>query len=295
MGIVLDDIQGDVNSLNFQYDWTAIDSEIAYLENEIKTVLAGYDQFDAMQMMGDRASAAESGMAIGAVAQGLSVHQNAIMQVYADIARQMIANRVAYSSNHEFAVSNRGAYGSLTIQEMALTATVNVKPKLAKNIHDKIIASNSMQLMASLMNQGRLNENGIAYFIEQAMFGSAPRKMVASFLNAPQADPNAIQAAQLSGQNMATQLAQNQQMYNDNPTQYETDNVLANASPEEIDEIVSQMGGMVGPDVAIEPEGENVPMVEDLDMQSQEGSYASDLEGGSPELGAMTANMNSMV
>lgn len=289
MGIVLDDIQGDINSLNFQYDWTAIDSEIAYLENEIKTVLSGYDQFDAMQMMGDRASAAESGMAIGAVAQGLAQHQNAIMQVYADIARQYITNRVAYSTNHEFAVSNRGQYGSITIQEMALAATINVKSKMSKSIHEKLLASNAMQIMASLMNSGRLTEEGIAYFTEQAMFGSAPRRLISTFIKAPQPSPEAIQAAQLNGQNMANQLAQNQELYNANPTQYEVDNVIDQASPEELSQVVSQMGG------AIEPAAQEVPGIEDLDMTSQEGSYVSDLEGGSPELGAMTANVNSLV
>ena len=291
MGIVLDDIQGDVNSLNFAYDWTAIDSEIAYLENEIKSVLSGYDQFDAMQMMGDRASAAESGMAVNAVAQGLATHQNAIMQVYADIARQCIANRVAYSPNHEFAVSNRGQYGSLTIQEMALTATINVKSKMAKAVHEKLLASNSMQIMATLMGQGRINESGIAYFAEQAMFGNAPRKMLASFITAPQENPAAVQAAQTNGQNMANQIAQNQMMYEDNPVEYESENIQEEASPEEMDAIISQMGGAIEPDMAEAP-GLGA---EGIDMPSQEGAYVGDMEGVSPEMAAMTANPNSMV
>ena len=292
MGIVLDDIQGDINSLNFAYDWTAIDSEIAYLEQEIQKVLSSYTQFDAMQMMGDRATAAESGMAIGAVAQGLAQHQNAIMQVYSDIARQCIANRVAYSPNREFPVSNRGQYGSLTIQEMALSATINVKPKLAQKVNERLIAANSLQLLATLQGAGRLNEEGIAYLAEQSMLGAAPRKMIASFINPPAPNPQAIQAAQLNGQNMANQLAQNQQMYNENPTQYEMDNIASQASPEEMDAVISQMGG------AIEPEGQEVPgnepMPEGLDMQEQEGSYAADLEGMTPEMGGSTANINSM-
>jgi hypothetical protein len=240
-------------------------------------------------MMGDRASAAESGMAVGAVAQGLAQHQNAIMQVYADIARQCIANRVAYSPNHEFPVSNRGQYGSITIQEMALSATINVKSKLAKSVHERMLASNAMQLMATLMNTGRLTEDGIAYFAEQAMFGSAPRKMISSFIQQPQPSPEAIQAAQLNGQNMANQLAQNQEMYNGNPVGYEMENIEENASPEEMDAIISQMGG------AIEPEGQEVPSIQDVDMTSQEGAYSSDLEGGSPEMAAMTENPNSMI
>ena len=293
MGIVIDDIQGDISSLQFQYDWTAIDSEIAYLENEIKSVLSGYDQFDAMQMMGDRASAAESGMAVGAVAQGLAIHQNAIMQVYADIARQMIANRVAYSSNHEFAVSNRGHYGSLTIQEMALSATINVRSKMAKQVHERLAAANAMQLMATLMNTGRLNEDGIAYFAEQAMLGSAPRKMIASFIQQPQPNPDAVQAAQLNGQNMANQIAQNQQMYEGNPVEYEAQNIQDQATPEEMDEVISQINSAIEPEMQDVPENEQMPT--GLDMVSQEGAYTSDLEGMTPEMGSLTANPNALI
>ena len=289
MGVVLDDIQGDINSLNFAYDWTAIDSEIAYLEQEIQKVLSSYTQFDAMQMMGDRASAAESGMAVGAVAQGLAQHQNAIMQVYADVARQCIANRVAYSNNHEFAVSNRGKYGSLTIQEMALSATINVKSKLSQKTNERLIAANALQLLATLQGTGRLNENGMAYFAEQAMFGAVPRKLAASFINPPAPNKEAIQAAQVNGQNMANQLAQNQQMYNENPVQYETDNVIEQSSPEELDAVISQLGG------AIEPEAEDVPQAEGLEMPSQEGSYIPDLGGMTPDMGSMLANANSMI
>lgn len=293
MGIVLDDIQGDINSLNFAYDWTAIDSEIAYLEQEIQKVLSSYTQFDAMQMMGDRASAAESGMAVGAVAQGLAQHQNAIMQVYADIARQCIANRVAYSNNREFPVSNRGKYGSITIQEMALSATINVKSKISQKVNERLIAANALQIMATLNGTGKLNEQGVAYLIEQSMFGVAPRKMVASFINPPAPSPAAIQSAQLNGQNMANQLAQNQQMYNENPTQYEMDNVLSQASPEEMDAVISQMNGAIEPPMEEVPGAESAPR--GLDMVSQEGSYAPDVEGMTPEMGSLVANSNSMV
>lgn len=291
MGIVLDDIQGDIGTIQFQYDYTAIDTEISYLENEIKTVLSAYDQFDAMQMMGDRATAAESGQAQGAVAQGLSPHQNAMMQVYADIARQMIANRVAYSPNHEFSVTNRGQYGSITIQEMALTATVNVKSKMSVQVHEKISASNALQILGTMRDI--LTDNGLAYFAEKAMFGEAPRKLIASFIAPAQPDPGAVQAAQLNGQNMANQIAQNQQMYNNSPLPYEMENVQENATPEQMDEIISRIGG------AIEPPMQDVPSLSNgprgLDMPGQDGSYVSDTEGMTPYSGPETANMNSLL
>ena len=289
MGIVLDDIQGDIGTIQFPYDFTAIDSQIMYLENEIKSVLSAYDQFDAMQMMGDRATAAETGQAQSAVAQGLAPHQNAMMQAYADIARQCIANRVAYSPNHEFPVTNRGQYGSLTIQEMALTATVNVKSKMAAQVHERIAAANALQIVGTLRDI--LNDNGLAYFAEKALFGEAPRKMIATFFNPPQPDPNAVQAAQLNGQNMATQMAQNQQMYNDHPVQYEMENAQERATPEQMDEIIAQMSS------AIEPQMQDVPgaTVEGIDMPAQEGGYTSTIEGQTPYSGPETANINSLL
>ena len=289
MGIVLDDIQGDIGTIQFPYDFTAIDSQIMYLENEIKSVLSAYDQFDAMQMMGDRATAAETGQAQSAVAQGLAPHQNAMMQAYADIARQCIANRVAYSPNHEFPVTNRGEYGSLTIQEMALTATVNVKSKMAAQVHERIAAANALQIVGTLRDI--LNDNGLAYFAEKALFGEAPRKMIATFFNPPQPDPNAVQAAQLNGQNMATQMAQNQQMYNDHPVQYEMENAQERATPEQMDEIIAQMSS------AIEPQMQDVPgaTVEGIDMPAQEGGYTSTIEGQTPYSGPETANINSLL
>ena len=171
MGVVLDDIQGDINSINFQYSYDPIDSEIAFRENRIQQLLHAYDQFDALQAMGDRASAAESGMALGAVAQGLSTHQNAIMQLYADIARQCIANRVAYSSRQEFPVSNYGDSSTISVQAMALDAIVNVKPALAKRVQEKTIAANALQLLGTIGQQ--MNQEGMSYLMEQALLGSA--------------------------------------------------------------------------------------------------------------------------
>ena len=93
---------------------------------------------------------------------------------------------------------------------------------------------------------------------------------------------------------MATQLAQNQQMYNDNPVSYEMENIEETATPEQMDAVISQMNG------AIEPEMEEVPGVEEgeiegLDMPSQEGAYTSNLEGMTPEMGSLTANPNALI
>lgn len=298
MGIVLDDIQGDINSINFQYDWTAIDSQIAYLQQEIKTVLSGYDEFDAMQMMGDRASAAESGMAIGAVAQGLATHQNAVMQIYADIARQCIANRVAYSPAQEFPVVNNGNYSTLTIQEMALNATIKVKSKLSKKVQEKMLAANAMTILGSMKDI--LKPAGMAYFAEQAMYGSAPRKMLEEFINIPQASPAAQQTAALEAQNMANQLSQNEQAYQAAPVDYEAANVMENPenTPEDIDAIIAGLGG--GGMQAAEPPisdlgGAAQSGMPEAMMTDQEGSVVADLPNQTPDTGSMMANANSLV
>lgn len=292
MGVVLDDVQGDINSINFQYDYTAIDSEIAHLEQTIISNLSAYDQFDALQAMGDRASAAESGMALGAIAQGLATHQNAIMQLYADIARQSLANRVVYSPNQEFPVTNYGQYSSITVQQMALETIINVKPKLAKEVKEKTLAANAIAIVSNFKDM--LTPEGIGYFLAQGLYGQVPRKLASSFIKAPQDNQQEVANAQLQAQNQAEMLKQNQQAYEQNPLPYEINNVMDNSTPEEIDSLISSMGTGGG---AIEPPTDNLSGAapEVLDMQQQDGAMALDIAGMTPELGSNFANPNALV
>ena len=284
MGGIFDDLQGDVTSLVFNYDYNPIDSEIAHLENQIQQVLHAYDQFDALQAMGDRASAAESGMATFAVAQGLAVHQNSLMELFADIARQCIANRVAYSSRMEFPVVNKGEYKTLTIQQMALTAVIDVKPKLAKQIQEKQIAANAMALLGTMTSSNMISKDGQAYLIEQALYGTVPRKMAATFIKDAGPDPQELALAQQQAKNDAMALQQNQQMYQADPLPYEVQQAMNTYSPDEIDDAVKQLGSE-----------EQIPMddnsIELLDMEQQPGSMELNMEGQTPEFGSEMANM----
>lgn len=281
MGGIFDDLQGDVVSLQFNYNYDPIDSEIAHLENQIQQVLHAYDQFDALQSMGDRASAAESGMATFAVAQGLAVHQNALMDLFADIARQCIANRVAYSSRMEFPVVNKGQYKALTIQQMALNAVIDVKPKLAKQLQEKQIAANAMALLGTLGQQ--LSPEGQAYLMEQSLYGTMPRKMAATFIKEAGPSEQELALAQQQAQNDAMALQQNQQMYEADPLPYEVQQAMNTYSPDEIDDAVKQLSG--------EEASNNENPVELLDMAGQPGSMALDIEGQTPEFGSEMANM----
>lgn len=295
MGIVLDDIQGDINSINFQYSYDPIDSEIAFREQRIQQLLHAYDQFDALQAMGDRASAAESGMALGAVAQGLATHQNAIMQLYADIARQCIANRVAYSPNQEFAANNFGGSRPITIQEMALDAIINVKPALTKKVQERTLAANALQLMATY--QGRLSKSLEAYLMEQTMFGTMPRGFAENGILDQQTNEKELALAQQQAQNEAQILAQNQQAYEQNPTQYETDEIMQTQDADSIDSIIAGLNSGneedidfadVSADITSRSAGPEV-----LDMVSQDGAMTTGaVQGMTPESGGMFANPN---
>ena len=291
MGIVLDNIQGDINAISFPYDYTPIDSEIQILEQKIIKNLSAYDQFDALQAMGDRASAAESGMAQTAIAQGLATHQNTIMGLYADIARQCLGNRVVYSPNQEFPITNLGQYSSITIQQMALNTIINVKPKLAKEVREKLLAANAIAIASNFKDF--LSEDGIAYFLSQGMFGQAPRKLIATFVHKPKNNPQEVQNAILQAQNQAEMLKQNQAMYEQNPGGYEIDNIMSQGSPEQIDQVIAAMGSSPAAEPPTDDLSEASP--EMLDMEQQDGAYAPDLEGMTSELGAQYANPNGMI
>lgn len=285
MGGIFDDLQGDVTSLVLNYNYDPIDSEIAHLENQIQQVLHAYDQFDALQAMGDRASAAESGMATYAVAQGLAVHQSALCALFADIARQCIADRVAYSSRQEFPVINNGQYRSLTVQQMALTAVIDVKPKLAKQIQERQIAANAMALLGTIGQQ--LSKEGTAYLMEQALYGTMPRKMATTFVKDAGPSEQELALAQQQAKNDAMALQQNAQMYQADPLPYEVNQALNTYSPDEIDTAITQLGDERGP-------REDNP-VELLDMASQPGAASVDIDGLTPDSGSAFANPNSMI
>ncbi len=289
MGIVLDDTQGDINSLQFPYDYTAIDSEIEYRERLIKEQLNAYNEFDALQAMGDRASAQESGMALGAVAQGLATHQNAIMQMYAEIARQCIANRVAYSYKQEFPIMNNGEYSVVTIQQMALSATVNVKPKLAKRIEERMMANSALAVLNGPAGQW-LNNAGIAYLISKSLMDLAPRKMIESFINEPGASPEEVALAQQQAMNQAQMLQQNQQAYEQNPGQYEVQNTMDNFSPEEVDQIIGSMMQDQGINSLSELDQEQ--QAED-DVTSQEAANIA-AQAQTPDMAGVLGNENAI-
>ena len=247
--------------------------------------------------MGDRASAAESGMALGAVAQGLSTHQNAIMQLYADIARQCIANRVAYSPRQDFPINNYGNNSSISIQQMALDAIINVRPAMAVQVHEKAVASNALQLVANLAQRGLINKDGVACLMERALMGTVPRKMAASFVREQGPSQEEIALAQQQAQNEAMALQQNQQAYEQNPVPYEVDNVMQTQSPDDIDAIIDELaGGQPIPDERQLAEmSANGGGPQGVDMEMQDGALSTGLAGLTPETGGEYANPNSML
>lgn len=240
MGIILDDVQGDISTVSLVYDYAPLDSEIERISRSIKDYLKGYDEFDAMQAMGDRASATESGLATGAIAQGLSVLQQTMMGLYAEIARQCIGNYVTYSPSDNFRIWNGGDYSVLTIQQMATLAIVDAKPKLAKKAQERQLATNALGIIGNLGGTGLLSQDGIAYLMSQALFGQVPRGMAAKFVQKADVTPETVEANRLQGQNMATLLQQNQQAYEQNPIPYEVNDVMQSMSPDEVDQLITQ-------------------------------------------------------
>lgn len=293
MGVTLDSLQGDVKSIMLEYSYDPIDSQIAHIEQTIKEHLNAYNQFDAMEVMGDRASAAESGMAVGAISQGLSTLQNSLMQLYADIARQMISNRVAYSPESEFPIINEGGYSSVTIREMALDAIINVKSKLAKRIYERQAATNAVTLLP-ILAQGIFNQNGVAMLVEQATAGLIPRKMAQTFMQQPQANPAEVALAQQQAQNDALMLQQNQMAYEQNPLPYEIDSAMSQSSPDEIDELIA--GVSEQPDGSEEIDIEALmAQATPLEMAGQDGAMSSTMAGQTADFASQLANPNSMV
>jgi hypothetical protein len=103
--------------------------------------------------------------------------------------------------------------------------------------------------------------------------------MIKSFINIQGSTQQERDTAQLQAQNMAQILQQNQMAYEQDPMSYETQNIMENQSPEDIDEIIAQIAASEGGRVGQRP------------------SRAQAIEGQAPETGepAMTPDMGSMM
>ena len=219
-------------------------------------------------------------MAQNAIAQGLATHQNTIMGLYADIARQCLGNRVVYSPNQEFPITNLGQYSSITIQQMALDAVIDVKSKMASKIEQRQSAANALAMLGSMGKGIQVSNEGAAFLMQKALYDLVPRKMAETFVKEAGPDPQELALAQQSAQNDALALQQNQQMYQANPLPYEVQETMRTSSPDEIDDAIKQLGNP--------PEEESG--VELLDMEQQPGSFALDIEGQTSDLGSSLAN-----
>ena len=127
--------------------------------------------------------------------------------------------------------------------------------------------------------------------------GTMPRGLAQSGILDQGASEQEIALAQQEAQNEAMALQQNQQAYEQNPSQYEVDNVLETQDADTIDQAIAGLDGGgqevfdyedVSSDMTMNPGGP-----ETLDMTSQEGAMTTgDIQGLTPESAGMYANPN---
>jgi len=86
-------------------------------------------------------------------------------------------------------------------------------------------------------------------------------------VNKPSVTPETIKANAQQAQNMAMALQQNQQMYESNPLPYEANNAVQSASPDEVDQMISEYSAQMNAPAG----GEEVSMV-DEELASNAGT-----------------------
>lgn len=123
--------------------------------------------------------------------------------------------------------------------------------------------------------------------MEQALYGTMPRKMAETFVLDAGPSQEELALAKQQAENDANMLAQNSAMYQENPIPYEVDNAIRTSSPDEVDDAIKQLGNE-------EPMVEEDNSIEVLDMAGQTGSINPDMAGMTPELAGYLANGNSL-
>lgn len=310
-GVGVSGTDGTVGFINKAYNADFIDTRIQEREQRIVQALNAYSQIDMVQMIGDRATAKESGAAVGAVSAGHNSLIHTLELAFADIIRVVNLLTVRYMSDKTIKVNIDGELPTLNVSALALDSILNVK---LKSEVEKERESKSM-IAAQMLNIGAqnpyVNQEVFIPRVLKIAFGTLfPREELAQIIKMPE-DTAGIQLAQQQAANHAKKLQLQQQVVDQDPMGRLQMQAEATMTPEDMELLTSELqadqnqyGDMATQMNTVEDESEFVeqPLTEKSALESQQnmlnveptetttGDMAPSTVGLPPEVAGMVSN-----
>lgn len=305
-GVGVPGMDGTVGFLNKQYNADFVDTRIQEREQRIVQALNAYSQMDMVQMIGDRATAKESGAAVGSVAAGHNSLIHTLEIAFADIIRNVNLLTVRHMSNKTIKVSIEGELPTVNIQALALDAILNVrlKSEVEKERESKSLIAAQMLNIGS--NNPYINQNVFIPRVLKIAFGTLfSREELSRIVQVPE-DKEGIALAQQHAQNHAKQLQLQQQVVDQYPMERLQMQAESTMTPEDMELLTQELNadqsgygelaeGYVNPmqySLQEDPDGtmDYQPEQDFMPTETNTGELAPSTQGLSPEMAGLVSN-----
>ena len=209
-GVILENIDGDIQTLIKSHDLSILTGLIQQLELQMQEDLNAYPPFAVSQMVNDRASAAESNSLQQTIAQGLALAKKNVDKFAAGLIRAFMLDH-AILSEEPLAFNNKGEYDEAAARVLATEALIQVKSKNASLLGAKMDSSNAMAILGMIDPAKYLNQDTLApALIDKAFGGSFSRGQRATFVKKPEITVDEMNANAMGGANMAGNITAEQ-------------------------------------------------------------------------------------
>lgn len=190
-------VEGTMNTLtvmNKSHDMSAIMAAIERREQRIKRMMGATDQYELSQMIGNRATAAETSTMASIVSQRMNNPLAHIEAGMSELVQKMFAMYIIFGDNDEFTFANDGGVSTVTKKDMLGRSIIRAKLKSQIKIQQQEQSRNALMVLQTLIGapQGVDTEALITTLVPIITQGVVNRRTAESFISQPQVDPESV-------------------------------------------------------------------------------------------------------
>jgi hypothetical protein len=236
-GVILTDIDDDVQVLQKPIDMNALVLIMQKIETELQETLNSYPAMAQSQMTNDRASARESMNLQHAIAQGSLGFIKNIELFGEELMKTIVKMKIVYGEE-DFSFQNNNRFDLLTVEDLALDGVLTMKTTMAVQIAQNSRSANALQLLSSFGDPKYINQKELMKTLMPIALSSnvISQSQAQALYQDPEHDEAMKQAIQDSTQNITDDLARQDQY----PFDTQLEEMKQHLSPEELDQVLEE-------------------------------------------------------
>ena len=240
-GVILTDIDDDVQVLQKPIDMNALVLIMQKIETELQETLNSYPAMAQSQMTNDRASARESMNLQHAISQGSLGFIKNIELFGEELMKTIVKMKIVYGEE-DFSFQNNNRFDLLTVEDLALDGVLTMKTTMAVQIAQNSRSANALQLLSSFGDPKYINQKELMKTLMPIALSSnvISQSQAQALYQDPEHDEAMKQAIQDSTQNITNDLADQEYQSQQYPFDTQLEKLQSELSPEELKKVLDE-------------------------------------------------------